>query len=65
MRNVKEDLKMAKNQAALTSSIGGTAARKGIIKTGPQNNDAMASPDTKSSNKTPNLTARKQTRMAE
>ena len=57
---------MAKNQAALTGPIGGTARRdNAIVNTGTQNNDPMASPDSKSSNKTPNLTARKQRRMGE
>jgi len=55
---------MPKNTAGLTGPIGGTAKRTGsVIDTGKQNNDAMASPDSKSSNKTPNLTARKQSRM--
>jgi len=57
---------MAKNQAALTQPFGGSASRTGnVIDTGKQNNDANASPDTKSSMKTPNLTARKQKRMGE
>ena len=57
---------MAKNTAGLTGPIGGTAKRSGsVIETGKQNNDAMASPDTKSSNKTPNLTARTQRRSGE
>jgi len=57
---------MAKNQAGLTGPIGGTAKRtSAVIDTGKQNNDPMASPDSKSSMKTPNLTARKQRRMAE
>jgi len=57
---------MAKNQAGLTGPIGGTAKRtNAIINTGTQNNDAMASPDSKSSNLTPNLTARKQQRGRE
>lgn len=57
---------MPKNTAGLTGPIGGTAKRTGsIIDTGKQNNDPMASPDSKSSNKTPNLTARKQSRMGE
>jgi len=57
---------MAKNQAALTQPFGGSASRTGnVIDTGKQNNDANASPDTKSSMKSPNLTARKQKRMGE
>jgi len=54
---------MSKNNAALTGPLGGAGGRKsGIVKTGHQNNDAMASPDSKASNQTPNLTANKQTR---
>jgi len=57
---------MPKNTAGLTGPIGGTAKRtNAVIDTGKQNNDPAASPDSKSSNLTPNLTARKQRRMGE
>jgi len=55
---------MAKNQSALTGPAPGPTARRSnqVVNTGMQNNNAMDSPDSKASNKTPNLTARNQRR---
>lgn len=47
---------MPKNTAALTGPKMIEGGRKGIVDTGKQNNDANASPDTKSSMKRPLLT---------
>jgi len=55
---------MAKNQSALTQPTPGPTSQRSnsVIDTGMQNNNAMQSPDSKASNKTPNLTARTQKR---